>query len=258
MARQGQVWGLGVVTVLLSSAMPLATADVIEYSSRVDAQVTPQNGTFLYEFTVVNTTPNGEIGGDFVIVNWELPIFAAADIIDGSVQSPDGWQFEIIDPNATTAVYNNQSGPYGEYRWDYQAATDPALDIDPDLYGPNPEVFDDPPLIVHWYTTPVEDEITFPENPIFAGNSLSGFQFESDFGPLNGPYQSSWFFIPPVTGDPPLPGQGLATPNSPARQAAQGVQPIPEPASVAIWLAMITGAVCLYSRRRAGRSRRVA
>lgn len=200
-------------------------------ASRVDATVTDQgDGTFLYEFTVHNTTPNANCEVCDLIVNWELPIFAITDLVDlTSVTSPEGWEFEIIElavnPNASTTYYNNPNGPYGQYRWNWDPANDPTLDPtqggDPAAYGPNPDVFVNPPILIHWFTTDVL--AASPANPIFVGGSLNGFSFRSAFSQAPAPYQASWFQLPPTTGDPPIPNQPFffGTPNSPERQAAQ-------------------------------------
>ena len=46
-----------------------------------------------------------------------------------------------------------------------------------------------------------------PEEAIFPEESLIGFSLEGlTSGPLNAPYQSSWFEFPVFTGDPPIPG----------------------------------------------------
>ncbi|MBI3455598.1 MAG: PEP-CTERM sorting domain-containing protein [Candidatus Rokubacteria bacterium] len=217
------------------------------YSSRVDATVTQPGGPgtpFLYGFTVVNTTPSGAGPPTPLIVDWELPIFAASDVFD--ITSPSGWNAEVIadptNPATMTDFYNNPSGAYGQYNWNYDPATDPLLAADPGLYGPNPGAFENPPFIIHWVTNP-----DFIESPIFPDDSLSGFGFMSDFGGTNAPYLTSWFFLPPVGGDPPIPGQQqFAFPNSSAFQATQGV---PEPASL---LLMAAGAGILLLRRRGG------
>jgi hypothetical protein len=131
--------------------------------------------------------------------------------------------------DSVTGFYNNPNGLYGHYQWDYNAANDPLLGGNPNLYGPNPGVFNNPFLIIHWVTT--LDTNNNPTDPIGAGQSRSGFSFLSDYDSLPAPYQASWFFATPTTGDPPIPGQAFGTPNSPARQAAQAV---PEPGTLVL------------------------
>jgi hypothetical protein len=209
---------------------------------------TPSGGLFQYDFTVFNTSTPDEINP--LIVNWELPFFSLDDLDISSITSPEGWVFEIINPSDSTFIYNNPNGPYGEYSWDWDAATDPTLLADPNAYGPNVDVFVDPPFLIHWYTTPddIGDGLFLPTAPIAPGSSLSGFGFESDFASVNAPYQSSWFLQPPVTGDPPIPGSAFGTPFSPARQQAQGGV-IPEPASIGIW-SLLAATVAFRVRRR--------
>ncbi|MDJ0632988.1 MAG: PEP-CTERM sorting domain-containing protein [Xenococcaceae cyanobacterium MO_188.B29] len=239
-------------------------------SSRVDSNVTDQgNGEFLYEFEVFNTSGfgYGYGEGDEIIVDWELPIFSLDDLDVDSITSPQDWTFEIVERDGTIAYspdtsligtdslfFNNPAGPYGQYEWDYIAADDPLLIAEPDLYGPNPEVFETPPFIIHWYTLSADDEEIgfFPINPIFAQDSLDGFGFESEFTSINAPYLSSWFFLPPVGGDPPIPGgAGFGTPNSPARQQAQSITtPVPEPGSVLGLLVVGTGIVASRLKKK--------
>ena len=205
-----------------------------DYSSRVDATVSPSNGQFSYQFEVFNTTRGvgiSQIAGTPVIIDWELPLFSLNDIEVSSIVSPLGWQHEVVaHPNAPSF-------------WNYSAATDPLLDPsqggDPNLYGPNPQAFENPPYVLHWFT---ED----PENyGIFPGNSLSGFGFLSDYAPFNAPYLASWVELPPRGGDPPIPGQAFGTPLSPARLSAQSV-----PAPSTALLGVLGGVFLLIARLR--------
>jgi len=249
-------------------------------TSRVDGTVTQQGSQFLYEFEVFNTTGYGG-GGQELIVDWELPFFSLSDFDLNSVTSPVGWRHEIIanptDANTQTRYYNNDGGeggsegPYGQYAWDYDFANDPLLDPnqggDPNLYGPNPGVFNAPPFIIHWYTWDADlecfnqnfqltqDEIdagfcqvaTSPVNPIGEGQSLDGFSFVSDFSSRNAPYLASWFREPPTQGDPPIGNQIFGLPDSPARQLAQGV---PEPAVLGLFGMGLIGVTLTRLRRR--------
>ncbi len=242
------------------------------YSSRVDSTVTPQAAQFRYDFTVFNTSEVLELAvaeatlevfqiepGEIpVIVDWELPIFSLSDVAglnpndpSGAIDSPDGWAVEVIPPDSSTDIYNNVDGPYGPYSWDYDAATDPAAQAGD--YGPNPEVFNDPPWIIHWYLQP-NGPGELPAG-IFPGDSLDGFGFVSDYSEQAAPYLSSWFFLPPALGDPPIPNDPVfSTPNSPERQQAQRGA-IPEPASLAAWALVLGVAIAagLIRRRRLGR-----
>ena len=207
-------------------------------TSRVDATVTPDAGGFRYDFTVFNTSFGGvatgvNSSGDVsaagvgipVIVDWELPLFSLDDVDMNSIQSPSGWNFEILTPPYTSSQNGNV--------WNtYDADTDPLLDPlqggDPNLYGPNPQAFENPPYVLHWF-----DDFTSSGGAggIFPNNFLSGFSFVSEFSSQNAPYLASWSDFPPRGGDPPIPGSGFGSPNSPARQAAQGV---PEPSTIVL------------------------
>lgn len=231
---------LGLVFV----AQPAMGAIIVgpDYSSRVDATVTPTNGLFNYQFEVFNTTPalfQASIGFSQVtvpvIMDWELPLFSLDDLDVNSITSPTGWQYEIVaHPNAPSF-------------WNYSAANDPLLDPnqggDPNLYGPNPEVFENPPYVLHWFTDDPESYGIFPQG------SLGGFGFLSQYSPFNAPYLASWVDLPPRGGDPPVPGQAFGTPLSPARFTAQR---FPEPSTISL-IAVGSGLLWLAHRRRVRR-----
>jgi hypothetical protein len=158
-----------------------------------------------------------------VIIDWELPLFDLADIDISSIESPNGWDWEIV-----VAPYTP------EFVWtSYDPATDPLLDPaqggNPNLYGPNPEAFNNPPYVLHWF------DISFTSGGagIYPGQFLNGFSFESQYSARSAPYMASWTTFPPRGGDPPIPGSGFGSPNSPARMAAQG---IPEPSTFVMFV----------------------
>ncbi len=94
---------------LAASLVPLGSvalnesAMAQENTSRVDATVTPVGEQFRYDFTVFNTSfgaPSilgaaGGEGGTPIIVDWELPLFDLGDLDIASIDSPDGWSYEI-------------------------------------------------------------------------------------------------------------------------------------------------------------------
>jgi hypothetical protein len=231
---------------LLTIARGEARAAIIgppPYSSRVDAAITLQpSGQFLYSFTVVNTSGFSAAQTGFftpVIMDWELPFFSLSDFDTSSITSPAGWGYEIVTPYNADPSF-----------WNYNAATDPLLDPnqggDPNLYGPNPEVFNEPPYILHWVT---DDPSQYG---IFPGNSLSGFSFLSSYGPFNAPYLASWVDLPPRGGDPPTPEENaFSTPLSPARFAAQR---FPEPGTLLLIGAGAAGLLLLRRRRPSGQA----
>ncbi len=217
-----------------------------EYSSRVDSVITDQgNGVSRYEFTVVNTTDpySGYQGGQFLIVNWELPSFTNPTSIIFNIQSPFGWDYEIIEGvNSSTQYYNNVEGPYGQYIWEYDSTQDPQVAANG---GNNPyplefSAYDNPPFLIHWFT--VTGSEIGPTAPIFPGDSLSGFSFDTlATSSDNSPYSSSWLFQPIRLGDPPVPGSndtGISVPSN----------FVPEPTSLLL-LAGLAGMTTLRRRR---------
>lgn len=218
---------LAAALVPLGSVALTESAMAQENTSRVDAVVTPVGSQFRYDFTVFNTSFFSSAGAP-IIIDWELPLFELGDLDLGSIQSPFGWSHEIIAPPYNTSQGTNV--------WTtYDPATDPLLDPmqggDPNLYGPNPEAFDMPPYVLHWF-----DDAGLGSGStegIFPQSFLSGFSFVSDYSSRNAPYMASWTSFPPRGGDPPIPGSGFGSPNSPARQAAQGV---PEPSTLVLFV----------------------
>ncbi len=218
-----------------------------EYSSRVDSVITDVGGgVSRYEFTVVNTTSpyaGGYQGGQFLIVNWELPSFTNPTSIIFNIQSPFGWDYEIIEGiNSSTQYYNNVEGPYGQYIWSYDPNQDPQVAAEG---GNNPyplpfSAYDNPPFLIHWFT--VEQIEVGPANPIWPGSELSGFSFDTlATSSDNSPYSSSWFQLPIRLGDPPVPGNGdtgISVPSS----------FVPEPTSLLL-LAGLAGMAGLRRRR---------
>ncbi len=210
--RLAGIVGVGLLSIAAGTVVTHA-AMAVPYSSRVDGVITPDGQAYKYEFTVYNTTEiEEETAVTPVIVDWELPLFSHFDIDDNSIVSPEGWTYEIISS------------------WSYQTANDPVLAATPDIYGPNPQVFETAPVIVHWFA--ITDDETGPTQAIYPGGALSGFGFVSVYASQNAPYLTSWLDLPPITGDPPTPGHSFGTPMSPARQQAQyGSGSVPEPTS---------------------------
>jgi len=200
-----------------------------ERNSTVTDSVTDNgDGTWLYEFTVNNTstfTPDAD--SDFwngipVIVDWELPYFA--DMGLSNIVSPDGWTYAI----ETIGVANAATGWDGVAAW--QDPSDP-------FYAGADSPYTTATQVLHWYCdNPVliwggegscfngsnetfGDMIGAPGT--FGPSSLSGFAFTADFGPTAAPYQASWAELPVRSGDPAFPFAGgvgsptaLGTPTS--------------------------------------------
>jgi len=246
---------LAVALVPLAVAGTVSEADAgtpfPERRSHVEGTATPSGSQFLYQFEVFNTSDllYGEIDGNNLIVNWELPLFSLNGIDVNSIQSPQFWTFEIIDTAGnividgdgnTSGVSNiyNTDGPYGEYVWDWTAADDPVFQADNDVYGPDPDQFEDPNLILHWFTLDFEG----PADPIFEDDSRTGFSFLADDGSTNAPYQASWLFDDPTIGDPPTPeGSSIGVvPNNAT---------VSEPGMIALFATGLLGLLGLRRRR---------
>lgn len=232
----------------------LAGINAPQRSSFVEGQVTPEAGQFRYSFEVFNTTDflYGEVDGNSLIVNWELPLFSLNGIDVNSITSPENWTYEVIDIQGNVVlnssggsggqsnIYNNDNGPYGEYVWDWTAANDPVFQDDNNVYGDNPDQFEEPPLILHWFTENFEG----PADPIFEGDSREGFSFLAEDSATNAPYQASWFFEDPTIGDPPTPqGAAIGVPNNAATSVS-------EPGMFALFGAGLLGLIGLRRRRK--------
>ena len=212
-----------------------AQATHISQASQVTDIVTYNgNGTWNYQFTVFNNSLDpcgGECGGNegaFVIVDWELPYFADANL--SNISSPTGWGYAI----ETIGVANLSTGWDGVAAW--QNPTDPWYQGPASPYTTGTEV-------LHWYIpTYIESvDLTYA---IFAGSNLTGFGFDSSYGPTSSPYQASWHVLPIQTGDPAFPGAGI--PNSPSVQSPSVV---PEPSSIALLMIGALGLVAMRVRR---------
>jgi hypothetical protein len=198
----------------------------LPYSSHVEGSASDiGGGVFDYQFTVYNDTliggeGSGGFGGDYMIVDWELPIFDLDAV--SNVLSPVDWWYEIVTPagviaqtsnandseGALSRYFNTAGGPYDLYGWTWTKEADPVWQADNAVYGPNPDAFLTPTYILHWYTGDSDLEggpAASPLNPIDEGDSLGGFSFKSLYGSANAPYMASWYQEPPTIGDPPSP-----------------------------------------------------
>ena len=180
------------------------------YSSHVTDVVNDNgNGTWTYNFTVFNDTTANAYGGTPVIVDWELPYFSDAGIVN--ITSAVNWNFAI----ETVGVANTNTG------WDGVAAWQDPTDA---LFQGPTSPYTTATQVLHWYTGPTRLERPF--NPILPENSLGGFSFTAGFAPTGAPYQASWDIVPRRTGDPAFPTAGI--PNSPS------VAVVPLPGALAL------------------------
>ena len=222
-------------------------------SSSVTATVADiGGGAWRYAYTVKNTSQFDEIGPDPrpILVDWELPWFDDANITD--IISPPNWNWAI----QTIGVPEAATGWGGVAEW--QTPGDP-------FYEGATSPFTLATKVLHWYNLCAlagPATLVAPDNgngtnaviacaegqftdAIFPDGSLSGFGFDSGFGPTGAPYQASWAFLPVRTGDPDFPLTG-GFPNSPTLRGNQA----PEPGALGL-LGLGLAALVLVRRRRA-------
>ncbi len=198
-----------------------ASVTLFQRSSEVSTVVQFLDPLYEYEYTVHNTSIAGPSGDDRqmwvtpTIVDYEVPLGGAGYAFN--IQSPWGWLHELLSASEYEARFGVPN-PYGS------------------------------PYILHWYTEIVDYvEVILPMNPIYPGESLSGFILQSYRGPIDGPYLTSWWDEERNIGDPPLPGGLPVFGGTVPFRPAQGV--IPEPASMLL-VAGGVGALAVRLRNR--------
>jgi hypothetical protein len=189
---------------LAVSLIPLGAIEAL--SSTIDSTVTSiGNGQYSYSFTLSGVGSfSGSAPGDI----W-IPLFDASDI--ANITDPPSWSHSIRTPQIA--------------EWQYDTTLDTGLGTDPVKYGPHPEVFNSPPLVLTWTTFSSYSSV------------VTGFSFTSRYGSSNAPFVVYAGYETQFV-DPP-------TPNSPARIAAQS----PEPTTF-LMAVMATAAAAIFGVRR--------
>jgi hypothetical protein len=103
-----------------------------------------------------------------------------------SLIAPPGWSFQLVNPL-----------PNAEW-WNWNPAGDPKLGGNAQIFGPDPNVWINPPAFL----------LMQAQNPAAAiqpGANLGGFQFKSAFGPRNAPAQVRDIQDQVFNADPPMP-----------------------------------------------------
>ena len=225
---------------------------VVIQNSHVTDQVSPLTGrNWHYEYTVFNDSFDD--GTDDrplqqgLVVDWELPYFEDMNI--RNINSPYGWESKI----ETIGVRNDATG------WDGIAAwNDPNDPWFQRLNGSQNPIFQ-ATQVLHWYCNDPQvfrgeglwadclGEESRGGEIIFPNDSLSGFSFDASFGPVEAPYQTSWFFLPVNTGDPSFPS-GVSIAGSPS--TLYPTASVPTPSTIALFGLGLLGMISCGKKKR--------
>ena len=135
----------------------------------------PQAGTVTYTIDL-DGPPSGP-----GVKKFALPLLDPNWLLPGSIIAPPNWNGAIVPSLGSL--------------WNYDSLFDPKAQGG--LYGPNPEIFENPGFIILFDT-----DIA----PVLPGQNLGGFSFISPQLPINAPAQFLLTDDQLVTIDPPVPG----------------------------------------------------
>lgn len=242
---------------------PSSGSEFERTSQVTDLVIDHGDGTWTYEFRVCNTS-DPTYGAGFLLRDWELPWdHTASNPIDElTIMVPEGWAWSI----ETRDVPNFGTGWDGEITWqDVGPDGTPETDDDDPFfdtrYATHPEVLhfytncgEGGPIDVNLQSTSVQavapDCRFLDEAWLRPGEDLTGFSFVANVAPTNAPYQASWIFQPPRSGDPAYPLAGSALSEDFFDPAVT-----PEPSSLLLLgasLGGVVGAAALRRRREDG------
>lgn len=200
--------------------------DAIVRSSEVSTVVTDnQDGTYTYNYTVINTSPGPQpiFDGETLyevwplIVDYEVPLNAPSDVWD--IVSPATWDHEFISAAEYITRYG-EANPFGSAYILHWFDTDPPP-------GTNPGKVISPDGYAAWF------DATFGFIPDVYEPSTDGFIFTSSLAPIDGPYLTSWHDDFRNIGDPPLPGGSFVSGGRTLPFSSS--HPIPEPATMLLF-----------------------
>jgi hypothetical protein len=211
--------------IMICATVALLWAGSVEAvirTSEVSSVVTTNgDGTYTYNYNVINTSPGGQSEGNIIdiwplIVDYEVPLNSPSVV--SNVLSPGQWSYEFISADQYLTRYG-EANPFGSA------------------------------YILHWYTGfgTMPQEVTaffdglgympiapdgyraLHELPVVYEPSTDGFIFTSLLAPVDGPYSTSWEDAFRNIGDPPLPGGSVGGGGTPSYQ-----QVVPEPGTVVL------------------------
>jgi len=241
-----RVLPLALLLVLLAAAGGYAQWDITRTSDVSSIVIDNGDGTWTYDFTVINTSPAPQFVGDTgqeidvwpLIVDYELPLDSPDVLLE--VYSPGGWNYEFFSAEEYESIYG-EANPFGSawiIHWETVEVLEAAASFD---------MITESIAIVSEYKpiAPIGYNAAFGRD--YYEDRTNGFTFVSNRAPINGPYSTSWSDFFRNIGDPPLPGGQVSGGGTP--EYRQGSPSTPE---LSTWLMLTCGGLAglLFRRLR--------